>query len=469
MSGSLVAACKTVAARAKAQTLRLPATSQTARLARRLDSLPSTEAGRRPADIETVARDIRRAIASGVQLTRRQVRQGAWCLWNPNTRLADDPAVLKHVLEQVSVAKVAGPFRSLASNYLDAFSPTDPTIARAAEVLSGLAGRWPGNWQRLHADYRLFHVDEGPRALARAVATKDRPPDAILADYGVSMLPASGNYVRAVTAALLAHLANGGEPDHERRLSKVQTYALTAKGTPRFGDMAREIAEAILFPFRGLKPLKPLLDRVLGVLVGALGDPRLSGAKWRLVPTGLSAMVKAWLVEQSLRQFLDVVGETTENRDQWRYRRAFWEGVHATGIVSDAWVAFGTKGARMARERFGKDVEFGTVEKLTADDKSVDPGHAVLFLQIGGALVTDWSHDGRCNIWSESRAPGAPSLYTRRYRSNEIMIPGKGHTIEPHRMAVTHSSPETYAWQSRVAERLYEITGRRITQKDYQI
>lgn len=469
MSGSLVAACRNVVTSVRTPRLQLPAVSQMARLARRLEALPAGGIGRAPRDIREVADDIRRAVAGGVALTRRQVRQGAWCLWNQQTRLADDPAALAAILAQVSAAAVPGPFRSLAVNLLDAYQPSDRSIHKAAAVLASLAPKWPGNWQRLHHDFRIFDMAEGPVALARAVVQQDKSPEAILTGYGVGQLGANGNFVRSVTAALLAQLATGGEPDHERRLHKVQAYALTPAGTPRFGDMAREIVEAILLPFKGLKPAKPLLDRVLGVVVGALGDPRLNGARWRLVPDGLTGLVKAWLIEQTLRQFLDVVGQTTGNPDQWRYRRAFWEGVHAMGIVSEAWVAFGTRGASVARNRFGKDVEFGTVQKLTALDKVVEPGHAMLFLRIGNALVTDWSHSGRCNIWSDANARGAPKLYQRRYRSSEIMIPGSGHTIEPDRVAFTHSSPETYAWQTRVATRLYELTGRRVAEKDYRV
>jgi hypothetical protein len=467
MSGEFKQACLSVERSAKAPMAKPERLTELGRLARTLDALPAGGIGRPPPDIQQVAEDIRNAVARGSTLTRRQVRQGTWCLWNENTRLADDTRLRAELFDQVALADRPGPFRSLALNFLEAFRPDEAGIVTASTLLESLATKWPGNWSRLHRDFRIFDIEEGPLALARAVASQDRSPEQILRDYDVSLMKA--NYTRVTTGALLEHLASGGEPNHERRIEKVQRYALGANGKPAFGDMVRQIAEAILLPFNGIKPAKALLDRVLNLLTKALGDPRLEGARWRQVPDALTSLVKGWLAEQSLRQFLDVVGDTTDRPDQWRYRRAFWEGLHDLGLISEAWVAFGSRGERRVRERFGRDVRFGTVEKLTSQDKTVDPGHAVLFLRIGDSLVTDWSHMGRCNIWSDAEAPDAPALYKDRYASNSVLIPGTGHTIEADRMAITHSSPEYYSWQRMAAERLHELTGRRIRESDYRI
>lgn len=443
-----------------------PREPELARLARRLDKLPVGGGGREPADIGQVAAEIRRAMERGITLTSRQLRQGAWCLWNKNTRLAEDDGLRTRLFKLVAMADRAGPFKSLAANFVYAFQADEVGIVEAGELLSSLAPKWEGNWQKLHRDYRIFDVLEGPKALARAAVADDRAPDHILQEHGVDLSGARGGYVKAVIGSLLEQLANGGEPDHQRRIDKVEKYALSANGSPISGDMIRQIAEAILLPFKSVRPAKPLLDRVLNLLAKALGDPRLQPARWRQVPDFLTNMVKGWFSEQSLRQFLDVVGDTTDNPKQWRYRRAFWEGIYNKGLILEAWVAFGSRGAERARSRFGKEVSFGTV---WTEGKTVEPGHAVLFLRIGNSLVTDWSHSGRCNIWSDAGAPGVPKLYQLRYGSGMVMIPGNGHTIADNRMAVTHSSPESYSWQRTVADRLYQLTGRRILESDYRI
>lgn len=228
MSAEFKQACLAIARSAKAGGSKRDRTTELGRLARKLESLPAGGIGKPPPDIRQVAYDIRSAVGRGLQLTRRQVRQATWCLWNENTRLVEDEAVRATILDQVLASQSAGPFRTLASNFLEAFRQDQPGIGAAAAVLAELAPRWPGNWSRLHRDYRIFDIEAGPKALAKAVSEQDRSPDQILQEYGVSLMSARGGYVRAVVEALLEHLAHGGEPNDERRLEKVQRYALTA-------------------------------------------------------------------------------------------------------------------------------------------------------------------------------------------------------------------------------------------------
>lgn len=440
--------------------------SELGRLAKKLESLPPADLGRLPPNIEEIAQEIRACITGGIGLTNRQVRQAAWCLWNKNTRLVEDGATRSAIFEHIAVAPHAGAFRALASNFLEAFQPNESGLEEAANLLRDLCPKWPGNWATLQQTYNLFDIDQGPKALAKAVASQDRAPHLILQDAGVGLMSAQGGYVRSVTGELLDYLADGGEPDHERRLGKVQRYALTEAGKAIFGDLMRQIAEAILVPFKGIKPPKPLLDKALAILVKVFGDPRLHPARWQQVPAGLTTMIRAWLAEQSLRQFLDVVGDSTNRPDQWRYRRAFWEGIYNMGLVSEAWVAFGPIGGIKARQRFGKEVSCGSVE---TSGKGVESGHAVLFLRIGDALVADWSHNGKCNIWSRADLPDAPNLYRLKYGSGEVVIPSSGNLVTVDRLSVSHTSTESYGWQRKVAERIRVLTGRRIQETDYVV
>lgn len=467
MSREFLQACSTLNAATRNRYDRRMA-SGLSRLAGKLEALPDGGMGKAPKAIEQVAEEIKHALVNGVPLTQRQVRQSAWCLWNQTTRLAEDAELGGVLLEHIAAAPRAGAFRALAANFLEGFKQDEPGIAHAAAVLSQLAVRWPGNWAQLHTQYQIFDLEQGPKRLAEAVVAQDRAPHLILQDFGVALTSAQGNYVRAVTGALLEHLANGSEPDHERRLEKVQRYALTERGTAVFGDMLRQIAEAILLPFRGVKPGKLLLDKVLAMLMKALGDPRRESARWQQIPSALTAMVRNWLTEQSLRQFLDIVEDKTDRPDQWEYRRAFWEGVYDMGLVSEAWVAFGPGGKIEAVRRFGKEASFGTVETTT---KTVEHGHAVLLMRIGDAVIADWSHNGKCNVWSDHTAYGAPNLYKKSYGSNELVMADANQRDlhEPDRLSVSHTSSTSYGWQYKVAERLRQLTGHRIQQPTYAV
>jgi hypothetical protein len=90
-----------------------------------------------------------------------------------------------------------------------------------------------------------------------------------------------------------------------------------------------------------------------------------------------AAIVRRWLTKQSLRQFLEVVGQTALAR-MWKHRGAFWGAVYDRGLISDAWVVFGPLGAAAARRTFGKEISFATF-----DSGSFEKGHAVLLLRIG--------------------------------------------------------------------------------------
>jgi hypothetical protein len=455
------------AAREPSRPLREP---ELARLARRLEKLPTGGGGKEPADIRQVAGEIRRAIDRGIALTNRQLRHAAWCLWNENTRLADDDTVRTRLFESIAVAERPGPFKSLAANFIYAFDVDNAAIVSAGALLLSQASRWDGNWQDLHREYRIFDVIEGPKALAQAVVARDRAPDQILQEHGVDLSGARGGYVKAVVGSLLDHLANGGEPDHDRRLDKVQKYVLTPQGRPIFGDMLGRIAEAILKPFQGATVGKTLRDRALGLVLQVLGDPRRTETQknWRLVPTALTNLVKSWLAEQSLRQFLDVVDSTANDKYMWQYRRAFWEGVYKLDppVITEAWVAFGPDGERRAKRDYGRDATFAV---LTQSGRQIESGHAVLLLRIGDGVVADWSHNGSCNIWADAQAAGAPKLYQSAYGSNEVRIPGSGNLDTRPLFRVAHTSSDSYNWQGKVADRIYKMTGRRIPESTYQL
>jgi len=179
-------------------------------------------------------------------------------------------------------------------------------------------------------------------------------------------------------------------------------------------------------------------------------------------------LIVSWLTEQSLRQFLDIVGLTVKDPNDaqmWRYRRTFWEAAHRKGIIRGAWVVFAEDGARLARSRFGKNVDFATF--VSAGSKQIQRTHAVLLLEVGQGIVADWSHNGKVNIWSDASERNAPKLYQRSYSSDDVTI-SKDDTETSRYLVKTHSSPRTYSWQRVVAERIYRMTNTRLQPSDYK-
>jgi hypothetical protein len=145
----------------------------------------------------------------------------------------------------------------------------------------------------------------------------------------------------------------------------------------------------------------------------------------------------------------------------WRYRRRFWEAIHAKGMIESAWVVFDASGADLAKYTFGKQIKFGRF------DGSVQKGHAVLLLSIGGSLVAEWSHNGRCHIWNDGTQ--GPKLFQSYYSPESLRASGNGNLNTPSRFSQVHDGSESYSWQGKVATRIHSITGVRIRPVEYRI
>lgn len=463
MSGRLREACQTVS-RVGISASHLPDVSALKSLTLTLDARPTGAHRFESVDPVVLANEISSAVRRGEPLTRRQLRQVPWCLWSPGTALANQPDLLAPILEAIASGERAGPFRTLATVYLDEFDPSAPGMEAAASCLVALSAKWQGHWQNLQNEFQLFDLEFGPQQLAAAVLAEDKSATEILRERGVQAMAAQGGYVRAVTAALLDRLAQDGGNDHRTRLDKIRRYAMTENGSARFQDQTVNIIEALLRPFEREKPERSIRDVFLETILSLLGDPRLKPGRWTPIPTELKDLVVGWLTEQSLHQFLDIVEQTTERLDMFMYRRAFWQAAFDAGFVNDVWVAFGSKGSALARRSFGKEVSFA---ELFPQRKPVDPGHAVMLMRVGHGLIADWSHMGMCNIWLDSNDPTAPKLFELRYGSNEVQVSKEYGSTS--RDAFKHDNPSGYTWQRKAAEHLYRMTGRRLPPESYRV
>ncbi|RCW87568.1 EH signature protein [Phyllobacterium bourgognense] len=443
----------------------MPPASPLARLAKKVEE-SGRNAEHRPAkDFDGIALRLLNDVRAGVTLRNRQLKDAAWCLWTTTPALADTKDVMNGVLSQLVSADSARPFRTLASSFMTSYSNEMPGRLDAAATLAKLSNKWGGPWGELHKKFRLFDLDVGPRLLADAVIEQDKPAPDILKEAGLGAMNAQSGYAKAVTAALLDRLATSRAHDHLTRLDRIKRYAMTEGGRPIYNDLLPNLIEALLRPFSQEKIEKAIRDAFLKVVLMLLGDPRLKPGNWAFVPAPLRELVQRWLTEQSLRQFLDIVDRIADD-SMWSYRRAFWEGVYNKGLIDEAWVAFGPDGTRLARSVFGSNAEFA---RLEAEGRQVEAGHAVLLLRIGDGVVADWSHNGKCNIWSDASERSAPKLFRRSYGSDEIRIhKGAGNFETSTKLSQMHMASQTYSWQSKVAERLYAMTGVRLQQRDYR-
>lgn len=472
MTGNFREACAGVSTRTKGLSLfdAIPRLAHTEQAARDMGAAGMEDAARRDPDTwNEVAARLLPLLSEGARVTTTDIRDAIWCLWEAKPSLAENPDVLKRIVDEVDRSDRRKLFRTLATVYLMHFLTDRPGMEHVSAVLQRGSHRWGEPFSGYQNDYDLYDPDLGPRNIAALALERDVSPADAMQSLGFGALDARSGFTEAVTRDLLIALANGAEPDHMKRLNKVRSYALDSRNELVFRGFDLEIAEALMKPFLGKPPEKTIKDFFLNFIVSIFGDPRLprSSGRWDRFPS-IKALVVSWLTEQSLRQFLDIVGRTIDDRDDqqmWLYRRAFWEAAHRKGIIRGAWVVFADDGARLARQYFGKNVDFGSFI-----GGRVQRTHAVLLLEIGRGVVADWSHDGKVNIWSDASDAGAPKLYKRQYSADEVTIARGRYDIDtPQHLMKTHSAPRTYSWQRVVAERIYRMTNTRLQEGDYAV
>jgi hypothetical protein len=75
-------------------------------------------------------------------------------------------------------------------------------------------------------------------------------------------------------------------------------------------------------------------------------------------------------------------------------------------------------------------------------------------------------------FWSDRDKKGAPRLHRLKYTSDDVRknIGGIRSEQKLNEMDVfTHLSSANYLWQSRVADRVYRMTGVRLLQSSYRV
>ncbi|WP_068088987.1 EH signature domain-containing protein [Polycladidibacter stylochi] len=440
-----------------------------------LKQLPSeTWAQQDKTDLPTlnkISYDIIEALSNDRDLTKKQLRKAAWCLWETKPALSSDPVILQKILAILTQGKKRL-FKILATVYLSQFRKDRPGLTAVSKALQIGAIQIGQPWQQLQENYALYDRDNGPKRIAQVALQQNYSVPQLMRDLGLSDQSALSGFSQAVTSSILKSLSADTSNEHLRRLELVRQYALDESQSQLFAGQDVEIATALIEPFvkSQQKPDDEVKDSFLDTLIGLFEDPRLNPGRWvKMGP--LKEEIISWLTKQSLRQFLDIVDRITNEPSEkamWQYRRAFWEAVYQKDLIKGAWVIFADDGATATRNHYGKEVQFGRFFK--GGSKAARSSHAVLLLRIGNGVVADWSHNGKVNIWSNYDARKAPKLYKNWYNTDEVRYyVGQGNINTPEHFVQIHSSPQTYSWQKAVAERIKAMTNTRIQEREYKV
>jgi hypothetical protein len=361
---------------------------------------------------------VREAAARGdwTSIGPKDLKRTADLLFEGDSKLVRFPGLLKGYLAAVEHYPSRGALLRLVSAYCVHFDPKHPGIRAIARFLVSKLLEMSQIWMERHQAVGFFDPAKAPSRIAAGLLDHGNPRE------GLSQLGLVG---RRGSSGIAAHvfckvadtvrlrLEQDGGLGEVKRLIR---WGSADGKTLLFESEKAALANALLLPWRQRPCSLPVRREVERFLLATLRDPRLHLGQWASVDDSAKIVMRRWLAENSLEQFLRVVDRVAPTY-QWTHRRAFWNAYFKKGFVLDAWVAFGREGARLARS-----VSDGVGDEEMAYGELVRPPNikqAVLFLRIGDLLVADWSHLGSVRIWRRDNE-NAPELYAPHYGTSSL-------------------------------------------------
>jgi hypothetical protein len=410
-------------------------------------------------DLDALEGRIRRALDedNAARLARRDWRMLPYALWLRDPPLVQHAGLLPALRARLKAGSSARLLRNLLSAYLRAFDPRLPRLAEIARLIDEHRFKMDEIWWRRVETYQLTQPEKAPHAIFLACIRADQPPEA-LEEAGIDPDVHHG-ILRATllagTQAIERNFPVGRWNAKAMDFVEGQIFAEDALVEP---ELRRALADAYLRPWLNGDPSDgQLKTRIQDFMLRRYGDPRTRPQRWTGVSDEARTVMRRWLVKVVLDQFLDVIDELAFER-QWKYRRAFWLGYFREGWISEADVLFGPQCMKVATRLFGKNAPCAA---LVAGQKIVDNRHAVLLMKIGSLIIADWSHNGRCVVWSE-RDAGAPHFGRTSYSSTDVYPRGGD-------WALMHQGSEGYSWQRRLRDKIFEETGLSLTDRKFQV
>ncbi|WP_374944918.1 EH signature domain-containing protein [Sphingomonas sp.] len=393
-------------------------------------------------------------------LRLRDLRRLVGGLWTD----ARCDAIAPAVLDAAVAVDAKSCDRAVLSAYLRHFPSDHPAFERlrAAASLTAQRRDWP--WRARGERWRLWDRDAGPATIAAALLASDDPA-AVLREAGLDGDLAQGEFVAEAveTACDQAGAAKGTRAVElgQRLIALFQRLVVA--------DLDAELVDALMTPWTSVRPDKDYMAPLSGFLTARFGDPRFEGTQWARVeadmlalrrgsdPRRLTNLLRGWLTEATVRAFFNIVRTTTDRKDQWDAREAFWLAYMDSGAITEAWFAFGRRAELLAGRLAKEDnVRFARVSG------GADPSHSALILSIGDLRIAEWSHNGSCRFWPHPHASHAdsrlsrvkaPMLYQDNYDGTLLRTTfgPKGFEFMSH----------TSGWQAKAANIIFRHTGHR--------
>ncbi|WP_354085987.1 EH signature domain-containing protein [Bradyrhizobium sp. S3.3.6] len=388
-------------------------------------------------------------------LSPRDLRYAANCLFDPRYSMAQDREFIEQYLGALRLLRNRMAIRRLIYNYCRYFDPVDSRIARLGQFLEEEVSKAGTHrlWSERQRLVGIFSPKRAPREIAEHTFATSSPREK-LGEFGLTgPLAVEGLSAYVLLSALeviqarLSRIPSLEDVDRAiawGRLGGIETPFFKYRGA---------VANALLLPFIDVEPDQLLRLKIQNFLLDDLGDPRIDRSSWVTTDETARAVLIRWLAQATLEQFLRVVDRVAP-RHQWDDRRAFWGAYVEKQVVSNAWVAFGVDGARVARQI--SESTSDTLMRRFASLREASSDHAVLLLSIGDLVVADWSHNGKLRVW-RSGDRSAPQFGLPSYVANQLRV---GPDFE-----TPHLPPG--GWQSRAEAYIRRHTGIRLSESEF--
>lgn len=346
--------------------------------------------------------------------------------------------------------------RTIVTSYLRHFPLKHPAFEHFTSASAFVASRHAWPWRERGQRWELWSPAVGPKRVSRALLDADEPMSALRA-VGLDGDLATGQFARwafldacAVTSELRGEAAQRAGRKLVALFDEIPTSA----------SETAALAFALLAPWTGGTCTEAHQRLVTGILVKRVGDPRLAPARWTALKQEVLkfnpgarvdeafSVLRRWLVQATVREFFAIVAKTVARRDQWKERTDFWLAYLDSGMITDAWFAFGAMAERAARDLMDDE----TMKYATLEGSAATSAQSSLIFSIGDLRIAEWSDNGKCRFWkAEDRA--APPLYRIKYQSEKLraMTAGQGFA------AISHNPPN--GWQHKFARHVYRVTG----------
>jgi hypothetical protein len=389
------------------------------------------------------------------QLTIRELRLVASCLFDTKRQLANDHEFLDKFLDSLRSIKSRIAVKRLIHTYCTHFDPNHTGIKRIGGFLTEvmLKRDWRWDWPKRHREHKIFD----PAFVVQHLAgrTNDsQDPKAVLEEAGLGgQLLSSGLSTHVFLTALKAvqkKLETNPKLEHvDQAIAWVQSDSNAKHFTAHYAALAN----ALLLPWADRDPAGGIREKTQTFLLSNLGDPRIDKGPW-LRPNPLAhEIMNRWLAQATLEQFLKVVDRVAA-RHQWEYRRAFWSAYIEKRVVGNSWVVFGSDGAHVAR-RLAEESTDKFMSKF-ATLSGASPNQSVLLLKIADLVIADWSHNGRLRIWRKGNL-NSPEFDRPSYLAAELRA-------KPD-FEIPHLPPD--GWQRKAESYIRKQSGIRVAEYEY--